>query len=136
MRNLVYYHGSDALYDFPSMDVITAPSFDKPVKCALGYYVTTDKKLAASCGKYLYRIELRADVAEESWELSRMKQMYNGLMKLPHEIGCKAFNIKRRQFAYGSCADIVHIVELDGSVVESVIVDLDCISSIERIERS
>lgn len=129
----VYYHGSQELYDFPSFDVIDQITEDqeRAAKCVLGYYVTPDLKLAQSIGAYVYEVRMDSTALSEKLPLSEMARQHRrvAMMEFAQEI---EFYQKQRQF-YAARTDIVHIVEDDGVVGESFIVDLSAISSFTLI---
>lgn len=131
-----YYHGSNALYDFPSMRVIEdqvfAPDSEHALKCLLGFYVTEDRAFAEKCGGYVYEIELKYETECEFLDISEMMKDHGIACRMSFKDGCVYYIAKRRDYVERGVSMVV-IKEVDGYSGESIIVNLDAIRSFKRV---
>jgi hypothetical protein len=131
---MIYYHGSNVDYDFPSIEVIqsTAENGEKAAKVALGYYVTPWKDLAGRLGKYLYEIILKEDAVVCPLILTQMIRDYDQITRVPLPEQIAFYKNERLKYLEGG-ADLVSIIEHDGSSGESVVVNLNAIQSFRKV---
>jgi len=130
-----YYHGSNADYDFPSIEVIQSATEDSDVaaKAVVGYYVTPMRDFAERIGKYVYEIVLKEDAVVEDLTLSNMVSIYereNALLEWDDQ----AKNYKKLRLEYlAKGVDMVSIIEHNGTSGESFIVNLDAIATFTKL---
>lgn len=126
-----YYHGSNVVYDFPDFDVIEAKALEdgKASKVVLGFYVTPRIEIARGCGCYVYEVQLHNWAIPVQITLDEMLKQYKSMFEKPLEEQLTFYKQMRQQYAEE--LDVLHIIEADGSIGESVILDLNSIKHFE-----
>lgn len=134
MNPSVYYHGSAAAYDFPSMELIQSATEEcgSAAKVVLGYYVTPNTKIANGIGTNVYAIELKEDAVIGKLPFSEMVSDHQRLMDMPWDDQVAFYKNARLKYLKQGI-DMVDIIEHDGKSGESFIVNLDAITSFERM---
>lgn len=125
------YHASNFLFEFPSMEMIDNCKVPRSSKSLLGFYVAHDQKLISNLGQYLYEVTLFDGYTRHLWPLTRMIETYNQIGQFPNPDA--AFR-KIREDHKANGIDVVDIMEYDGRVGESAIVNLECIEYFKRIK--
>lgn len=133
-EGLLFYHGSNAEFDFPDFSVIDAIDDSKPLKVLLGLYVTPMKDFASKCGEHLYEIVLRSRTKKADLTLNDMVKQYNTLEQLERADGIKAYKDIRAKYRSDG-VHLVNIIEHTGWSGESVIVNLDAIKIFKKVSK-
>lgn len=129
-----YYHVSNAVYRFPSLEVIENNArfgTESAVKVLLGYYVSPTPW--TSYGKHTYEIKVKPSTRIWKWPLAEMVDHYNFITHYDrnHNTRCDMYIEYRQQQC--KLYDMIHIVECNNMVGECVIMNLDTISSFTQI---